>query len=321
MANSYFPMLPKVNEDISKVLKDQAGIWKETDINFLLGLSNSLDCGESIKDMGSVDSIPDMWARPLLFKMALFDLEPTKQFVTGLHEKVRGEWRALLAMLALKDFKRLDLKAEQVNILDDNSDLAQILKSLAPQESLTGNKDAWLTDVYIIFFNGRPLAMTSPTTLVTCAADYENTFDGNIFTPWSSNQRTLTDPIKFLSPVELAALKMWLDNLYGKIQRLEKFGSRAKEISNALLKCIADYERDVAKARPSTVSFEIVPSNLNLHVGITRLLDDTIKGREPRFEDSAVRLINKKRNLLLISPDFVRDFARFEGVDASQLVM
>ena len=321
MANSYFPMLPKVNEDVSKVLKDQAGIWKETDINFLLGLSNSLDCGESIKDMGSVDSIPDMWARPLLFKMALFDLEPTKQFVTGLHEKVRGEWRALLAMLALKDFKRLDLKAEQVNLLDDNSDLAQILKSLAPQESLTGNKDAWLTDVYIIFFNGRPLAMTSPTTLVTCAADYENTFDGKIFTPWSSNQRTLTDPIKFLSSVELAALKMWLDNLYGKIQRLEKFGSRAKEISNALLKCIADYERDVAKAQPSTVSFEIVPSNLNLHVGITRLLDDTIKGREARFEDSAVRLLNDKKHLLLISPEFVRDFARFEGVDASRLVI
>ncbi|MBQ3451601.1 MAG: hypothetical protein IJG32_05000, partial [Selenomonadaceae bacterium] len=138
MANSYFPMLPKVNEDVSKILKDQAGIWKETDINFLLGLSNSLDCGESINDMGSVDSIPDMWARPLLFKLALFDLEPTKHFVTGLHEKVRGVWRALLAMFALKDFKRLDLKAEQVNLLEDNSDLAEILKSLAPQESLTG---------------------------------------------------------------------------------------------------------------------------------------------------------------------------------------
>ncbi|MBQ6296192.1 MAG: rod shape-determining protein [Selenomonadaceae bacterium] len=321
MANSYFPMLPKVNEDVSKVLKDQAGIWKETDINFLQGLANSLDCGESIKDMGSVDSIPDIWARPLLFKMALFDLEPTKQFVTGLHEKVRGEWRALLAMLALKDFKRLDIKAEQVNLLEDNSDLAQILKSLAPQESLTGNKEAWFTDVYIIYFNGRPLAMTSPTTLVTCAADYENTFDGNIFTPWSSNQRTLTDPIKFLSSVELAALKMWLDNLYGKIQRLEKFGSKAKEISNALLKCIADYERDVANAQPSTANFEIVPSNLNLHVGITRLLDDTIKGREARFEDSAVRLINDRKNLLLISPEFVRDFARFEGIEASRLIV
>lgn len=321
MANSYFPMLPKVNESISKILKDTAGVWKETDINFLQGLANSLDCGESIKDMGSVDSIPDMWARPLLFKMALFDLEPTKQFVTGLHEKVRGEWRALLAMLALKDFKRLDLKAEQVNLLEDRSDLAEILKSLAPQESLTGNKDAWLTDVYIIYFNGKPLAMTSPTTLVTCAADYENIFDGKIFAPWSSNQKTLTDPIKFLSPVELAALKMWLDNLYGKIQRLDKIGSKAKEISNALLKCLADYERDVANAQISERSFEFVSSNLNLHVGIARLLDDTIKGREPRFEDSAVRLLINKKNLLLISPELVRDFARFEGVNSSQLVV
>ena len=322
MANSYFPMLPKVNEDVSKILKDQAGIWKETDINFLQGLSNSLDCGESIKDMGSVDSIPDMWARPLLFKMALFDLEPTKQFVTGLHEKVRGEWRALLAMFALKDFKQLDLKAEQVNLLEEKSDLAEILKALAPQESLNGNKAAWLTDVYIIFFNGLPIAMTSPTTLVTCAADYENVFSGKIFTPWSANQRTLTDPIKFLSPVELNALKIWLENLYGKIQRLDKIGAKAKEISNALLKCLADYEHDVAAAQTAeTTNFEFVASNLNLHVGTARLLDDTIKGRAARFEDSAVRLLNDKKNLLLVSPELVRDFARFEGVDASRLVV
>ena len=322
MANSYFPMLPKVNEDVSKILKDQAGIWKETDINFLQGLANSLDCGESIKDMGSVDSIPDMWARPLLFKMALFDLEPTKQFVTGLHEKVRGEWRALLAMLALKDFKQLDLRAEQVNLLEEKSDLAEILKSLAPQESLNGNKSAWLTDVYIIFFNGLPIAMTSPTTLVTCAADYENVFAGKIFTPFSSNQRTLTDPIKFLSPAELNALKIWLENLYGKIQRLDKIGAKAKEISNALLKCLADYERDVATAQTAqTTNFEFVASNLNLHVGTARLLDDTIKGRAARFEDSAVRLLNDKKNLLLVSPELVRDFARFEGVDGARLVV
>lgn len=321
MANSYFPMLPKVNEDISKILKDQAGIWKETDINFLQGLANSLDCGESIKDMGSVDSIPDIWARPLLFKMALFDLEPKKQFITGLHEKIRGEWRSLLAMLALKDLKRLDLKAEQVNLLENHSDLAEILKSLAPNESLTGNKNSWLTDVYIIYFNGKPLAMTSPTTLITCAADYEQTFDGKLFTPWSSDKKTLTDPIKFLAPAELAALKVWLDNLYEKIQRLDKIGSKAKEISNSLLKCLADYEKDIANANISATSFEFVPSNLNLHVGIARLLDETIKSREPRFEDSAVRLLNKKRNILLVSPDFVRDFARFEGIDVSQLVI
>lgn len=321
MANTFFPILPKVSGETSKILSDVAGVWKETDINFLRGLADGLDCGESIRDMGSVDSIPDMWARPLLFKLALFDLEPTKEFITGLHEKVLGEWRALLAMFALKDFKQLELKAEQINLLEDNSDLAKILKSLAPQESLTGNPTAWLTDVYIIFFNALPLALTSPTTLVTPAADYEQIFAGKIFKPWSTNQRTLTDPTKFLSAAELSALQVWLANLYDKIQRLEKFGAKSKEISNALLKCLADYERDVANAATSTGNFEFVPSNLNLHVGVARLLDDTIKGREPRFEDSAVRLMTPKKNLLLVSPDFVRDFARFEGIDPSRLVI
>lgn len=321
MANAYFPMLPKVDENTSKILKDNAGIWKETDINFLRGLADSLDCGESIRDMGAVDSIPDVWARPLLFKMALFDFDPTKEFITGLHEKVRGEWRALLAMIALKEFKQLDLKAEQIILLDNRSELAKTLRALAPQESLTGNKDAWLTDIYVITFKGLPIAMTSPTTLITCAADYETVFAGKLLTPWSSNQRTLTDPIKFLSAAELAALKVWLDNLYEKIQRLDKVGTRAKEISNALLKCIADYERDVAAATNVTGTFEFVPSNMNLHVGISRLLDDAIKGRAPRFEDSAVRLLTSKKNLLIVSPEFVRDFARFEGVDASRLVV
>ena len=321
MAKAYFPLLPKVNEDVSKILSDVAGVWKETDINFLQGLANSLDCGESIADMGSVDSIPDMWARPLLFKMALFDFETTRQFVNGLHEKIRGEWRSILAMLALKDFKRLNLKAEQINLLEDNSDLAKILKSLAPQESLTGNPDAWLTDVYIISLNSIPIALTSPTTLVTSAANYESDLAGKISLPFSSNQRTLTDPIKFLSAAELSALKIWLGNLYEKIQQLEITGAKSKEISNALLKCIADYERDIADVNQATGAFEFVPSNLNLHAGISRLLDDTIKGREPRFEDSAVRLMTSRKNLLLISAQVVRDFARFEGVDAHQLIV
>ena len=321
MANQFFPMLPKVN-DAAKVLRDEAGVWKSTDINFLRSLADGLDCGDSIRDMGTVDSIPDMWARPLLFRLALFDREPTKQFVTGLHEKVRGEWRALLAMIALKNFKHLDLKAVQVNLREDKSELAEILKSLAPTESLSGDKSAWLTDVYVVTLDGRPLATTSPTTLIAVAADYERTFAGKLSAPWSTNQRTLSDPIKFLSPVELNALKVWLANLYGKVQRLEKIGARAKELSNALLKTLADYERDVAQAQiPSSATFDFVPSNLNLHVGISRLLDETIKGRVARLQDSAVRLLTAKKNLLLVSPESVRDFARLEGVNAAQLVV
>ena len=59
----------------------------------------------SLEDVGNIDSIPDVCAKPLLFKMALFDLESTKEFVAGLHDRVLGEWRAILAMLALKNVK------------------------------------------------------------------------------------------------------------------------------------------------------------------------------------------------------------------------
>ena len=39
-----------------------------------------------------------MWARPLLFEMALCDTNHP------LHERIRGEWRGLLALLALNEW-------------------------------------------------------------------------------------------------------------------------------------------------------------------------------------------------------------------------
>ena len=311
MAKQFFPMLPKIVT--GAILRDEAGVWKSTDKNILRVASFVADNDEMINSAGS---IPDMWARPYLFAQALFDK------TSSLHEKVCGEWRALLAMFALKNFKSLDLKAEQVNLRDERSALAELLSTMVPTESLTGDKNSWLNEVYIIYLDGRPLAMTTPTTLTASAADYEEIFAGKIFTPWSENQRTLGDPIKFLSPIELAALKIWLENLYGKVQRLDKSNAKAKELSNALLKCLADYETDVARAsKISAGSFDFVPSTLNLHVGTARLLDETIKVRNGRVEDSAVRLMTPKKNLLLVSPEFVRDFARLEGVDAAQLVV
>ena len=103
MANKFFPMLPALNEDAA-INPDKTSVWeKETGTrDFLLALVKSLEAGASFDDVGSIDSIPDVWARPLLFQMALYDDKKsgTQEFVQGLHEKVQGEWRALLAMIA-----------------------------------------------------------------------------------------------------------------------------------------------------------------------------------------------------------------------------
>lgn len=328
MAESYFPMLPKIDVKVNRILLDQAGVWKSGNLNFLQGLASSLATGETLEDVGNIDSIPDIWAKPLLFKMALFDLETTREFVAGLHDRVLGEWRALLAMFALKNVKQLNLKALSVDLTEENLPLAKVLKALAPKESLLGNDKAWLTDIYVIYYNDYPIAITSPTTLVATAADYMETFRGQLGTPWSKDKTTLSDPIKNLTHDELLALKEWLKKLYIDLQSIGRsLNANSQDIAINLLKCVESYREDVSRElggnATSTVNF--VASNLNLHMGLARLLNETVQGREASIDDSAVRLLNNpsrmNKKLLLVSADMIKTFARQEGVEPARLVV
>lgn len=331
MAETYFPMLPKINENKNALSFAQTGVWYTDSANVLQKLVSSLATGETLEDVINIDSIPDVWAKPLLFRMALFDLDTTREFVAGLHDRVVGEWRSLLAMFALKNVKQINLKAVHVDLMQDNMPLAKVLKSLAPKESLLGNDQAWLTDIYVIFYNDIPLAMVSPVTLVATAADYSMTFRGRLALPWSKDSKTLTDPIKNLTQDELQSLNAWLKNLYDNLQQMSRTlvqNSVSEDITNNLLKCIRAYQDDVSReigAMPASTSVSFTSSNLNLYNGAARLLDQTIQGRIPTAEDSAVKLnLNSSRsnkNLLLVSPQLVKSLAQQEGVDAARLVV
>ncbi|MBR1397657.1 MAG: rod shape-determining protein [Selenomonadaceae bacterium] len=328
MPDRFLPMLPKLNEAAAVDLS-QPSVWLRKDHDFLNSLIKSLAVSNSITDVGNIDSIPDVWARPLLFKMALFDSQKTsaQEFVKGLHDYVLGEWRCILAMIALKNIKRLDLKAIPINLIEDNSDIAQVLKALAPKESINGDENSWINDVYVIFYQNRPIAMTSPTTLVSAAADYSRLFNGTLPQPWSRDGRTLTDPIDYLTSDDLAALRFWINKLQNDI--LDKTRSaqwQNTEICNSLLTCLQEYRNDIERKNLQlNTNFDSINSELNLTKGIARLLNQTVKGREATAEDSAVRLIissaRKQRNILLVSPDMVRDFAEQEGIPATQLLI
>ena len=327
-----FPMLPKIDKNENKFLADRSGVWKkESGSDFLTSLVNSLASGGSLNDVGNIDSIPDVWAKPLLFKMALFDIGAAREFVAGLHDKVVGEWRALLAMFALKNLKQINLRAVAVNLNEYDSsqnEFARVFKDLVPIESFNGKEDAWLTDIYIIFYDGKPIAMTSPVTLVASAADYSSAFEGRLPIPWSSDGKTLTDPIKNLSHDELFALDAWLGNLYGELQRdSANVNFDAQIIAGNLLKCIQLYHEDVARALSGAAApnLNIVASDLNLHIGTARLLNNTIEGREASIADSYVKLVTnpdrKNKKLILVSPTMVRDFARQENIDPARFVV
>ena len=170
-----FPLLPRLssNAPIAPVV---SGAWedargeKDTD-RFLRGLAEGLEATHNNRTIDSIDSIPDIWARPILFRMALF---ASKGFDTSLHRKVLGEWRAILAMLALKDMRYLQLTADAVHLnnLAVNGALGQTLKTLTPNDSADGRGHASWEDIYVISFEDIPLAITTPTTLVAATADY-----------------------------------------------------------------------------------------------------------------------------------------------------
>lgn len=329
MANQYFPMLPKLKEN-SAVTPDKTSVWEDKEYDFLNALIKSIAVSGSIKDVGTIDSIPDVWARPLLFEMALFDKEGTEQqFVKGFHERVVGEWRSILTMFALNDIKHLNLRVEEVRIGQGNGNIERILNSLKPQEKNISSDTNW-DILYIIFYKDIPIGMTSPMTLVASAADYASAFNGSLPKPWSENGSYLIDPIPYLTQEEIYALYNWLNKLADNINAHVK-NDRDNERFLNILDYIRKFANDVQMVCPnqqlaSMNNFQDRNNMLKIHAGIFKYLDSAVRAKEATAADSAVRLIvsdlrNPGQDILLVSPDMLHNFANEYNLPTTQIIV
>lgn len=327
MANQYFPMLPKLKSD-SAVTPDKTSVWENKEYDFLNALIKSIAVSGSIKDINTIDSIPDVWARPLLFEMALFDKEGSEQqFVAGFHERVLGEWRSIITMLALNDVKHLNLRAKEVRIGQTNGSIDRILSELKPQEKNISEDTNW--DVlYILLYKDIPIAMTSPLTLVSAAADYTSAFNGTIPKPWSDSGYYLVDPIPFLTQDELKALLNWLNKLAKNINT-HVTTNRDNERFLNVLETIRKFSEDVARAcgnPENEAAYSYKGGMLKMHAGIFKYLDSAIKAKEATAQDSAVRLLashsrRPKEDVLIVSPKMLRGFANEYNLPTTQIIV
>jgi hypothetical protein len=210
------PILPKLKRNHNIKNFKEFGKWdvRERDSLEQLGSGLKVDKVET-----EISSIPDMWARPMLFEMALLNHEHV------LHQRILGEWRGLLAMLALKEVVRLNrLTATQVTLpqvrtirqedADDpdqtnQRDFLRTLAKLLPKATLA--TDTSWQSLYLFLFNGRPIGMTSPTTLVATAADYLDRISSQDVRWYDGTH--LQDPVPTLPPRQKQILAGWLDNL------------------------------------------------------------------------------------------------------------
>jgi hypothetical protein len=300
------PVLPLLKHIRTIAGFAEEGVWDARHATELANLSQDI----KVEKVGiDINSIPDIWARPLLFEMALFDVPASDGSYEGhlLHKRVLGEWRGLIAMLALKEAGHIqDLTALSITVPMDAAAKNSAPAFLRAAANLipTGTIDAETSwhQLYIFLYKNRPIGMTSPTTLVVTSTDYFNSIDQNIV-PWF-NGKLLLDPTKkivddtigelrnrvasgeFISAEQRSLLAGWLKKLN---DGLHERGAASR--ANALLVLINSYITDLGFTLPTTPDIELDSNaSLGLTSGIFSVIDLPARAPEYPPSHSAVRL-------------------------------
>ena len=206
-----FPLLPPLKKKGAAVaVLPSTGTWEQVPAVALNNIAENLEVTTAAAKFTEIDSIPSMWARPLLFEIALYDKDHP------MHECILGEWRGLLAMLALKERRNFPLTTKQVVIPDrEDTSAPEFLRALCkllPEHTLEAST-TW-DKLYLILFNGQPIGMTSPTTLLCTSIDYIK-YISVLDVPWF-DPPFLCDPIEHVNPEERKAIAGWLDHFFKK---------------------------------------------------------------------------------------------------------
>ena len=156
--------LPEFKANIGR--PDRPGVWHGYDPKILRGVGGGIVVGDADAARG-VSSVPDVWARPLLFQNAL---PPDSGH--PMRERLLQEWRGLLSLLALHEIQPYELQVTPVPL--DGGTFANALRRLSPAPvALEGNDTRYeWTDLLLIRCEGIPVGAFSPTTLVYTSADY-----------------------------------------------------------------------------------------------------------------------------------------------------
>jgi hypothetical protein len=164
--------LPEIDSNIGE--PPVAGQWHGYDRKIMLAISDGIVVAEGAPGRG-VSSVPDVWARPLMFQSAI---RPGSEH--PLRARLVREWRGLLSLLALHKVHRYQLDVVPVSLGTGAFETA--LHRLAPRavqlespRSPDGRKHPayrW-TDTLLIRFEGIPVGAFSPGTLVYTASAYQ----------------------------------------------------------------------------------------------------------------------------------------------------
>lgn len=153
--------LPSLKKGTNIIKPPVAGSWLPVPRREIEALSQGLEVNDSARKRAAT-SLPDVWARPLLFHSAI---RPNSDH--PLRQELLAEWRGLLSLIALSDYYDVKLELVPVVIDERGGRLARALTQLRPRSVMLeqGKGYDWL-DVLLLRVDGVTIGALSPLTLV-----------------------------------------------------------------------------------------------------------------------------------------------------------
>ena len=307
----FHPLLPKLKKN-PRLNFPNAGKWDSRGITVMDDLSVSLKV-ERESPLFEINAVPDMWARPLLFEMALFDKSHL------LYPRILGEWRGLLAMLALKELRSIfSLSVKPVTISANQPNrspkFGTALDKMKPGAHLAD--DTTWNNLNIILFGNQPIGMTSPTTLVCTAVNYSKRIQNVAW--FEEKNQYLVDPVPFLNLREKKDLAGWLINLRNGVLGHKSLQNEDNMKIQLLVRLFDEFIVDLNTGiSESKLVFQESQAGYGMTDGLFRLLDRPIHGDPIDPKSSHVRLEpssgkNPKRTLLVIDKGLAKQWKESE---------
>lgn len=254
------------------------GSWNKLDesepTSFIEGIMTNKQ-GEEIKKeqlSALVSGVPTPWARPKLFKFAFQTLSaedsniPKDFALTKFYQILLGEWRGLMALMALyprrfQISKPIPLQGEgKVNEI-----AAGFGTMLFEESDLWKNPNEIESDtvpfIQLIYYQHHLIGATSPFTGIFTAVDYDLGSDASDI-GWY-NKGKLIDPLQYLNPSDLKKLYLFVKNIctnsidFEELINRHRNGRTRIDLDRGLKKIAIKFRDEIAGKDPANLNRDI----------------------------------------------------------------
>ena len=244
------------------------GNWN--DLNMASSYIQGIQTGKILEDVSAdkiaalISGVPTPWARAKLFKFALGTLanpDPaiSNSGLTQFYEMLHGEWRGLIALMALYSDRIRVSKPVTMNSKGGDYDIASAFgRMLFNDKDIWSNQDALAKDpdaqpyIHLLYYKDQLIGGTSPLTGVFTGVNYSD-LDGMSDISWYRNGK-LEDPMPFLSPDQLQKLYLFVKNMNSNLDAFEakvnQFRQNEQKVNIDGFKSMSrDWEKEILQSR------------------------------------------------------------------------